>query len=64
MPFLARKAMPSVFFASIALAGNENGIAGGANTGDGAGGVSTNSGGNTNSADGGSGIVVIRYAVT
>ena len=47
-----------------AVEGQTNGVAGGANTGDGAGGVSTNSGGNTNSADGGSGIVVIRYAIS
>ena len=40
-----------------------NGTAGNANTGNGAGGVSTGSGGNTKSADGGSGIVVIRYAI-
>lgn len=45
------------------VASNTNGVAGGANTGDGAGGVSTTSGNNTNSADGGSGIVVVRYAL-
>mgnify|MGYP001222095154 FL=1 len=46
------------------MEGNTNGVAGAANTGNGAGGVSTTSGGNTNGAAGGSGIVVLRYAVT
>tara|TARA_R100000655_G_scaffold26313_5_gene54219 strand:- start:13704 stop:14852 length:1149 start_codon:yes stop_codon:yes gene_type:complete len=39
------------------------GIAGSPNTGNGAGGVSTSSGNNTSGEDGGSGIVVIRYAI-
>ena len=39
------------------------GVAGSPNTGDGAGGVSTSSGNNTAGEDGGSGIVVIRYAL-
>ena len=44
-------------------AANESSVDEAANTGNGAHGVSTNSGGNTNSGNGGSGIVVIRYVV-
>ena len=50
--------------AAGAAAADGTGVAGAANTGNGAGGVSTTSGGNTNGAAGGSGIVVLRYAVT
>ena len=38
-------------------------VEGGANTGNGAGGVSKDGGANTNSASGTDGIVVIRYAI-
>ncbi len=43
--------------------GQVNSIAGSPNTGDGAGGVSSGGGGNTAACKGGSGIVVIRYAI-
>ena len=46
------------------LDGSTNGVAGAANTGNGAGGVSTTSGNNDNGAAGGSGIVVVRYAIS